>query len=378
MSRAKKEKELFGQDKLILTPEDKRFATPAVVALYRAERLRCGTIVDLCSGAGFQSFAFAQTCKHVIAVEKNPLLSAKAQEHAQKLGITNITFLCGDALSSDIIAQIQKQKPDVVFCDPERSAAEEQRTLSTIQPNILQLLEQYSPLTQKIAIELPPHMQTMELPSGFSAEQEYLSLDGAVNRLTLYFGPLQECAKKVVLLPQKEILCSTNAEYPVISSASSPFSGSLVSTSSSLSSSLLPSYSYLLEPNLTVALAGMIGAAFVSALSLEIFKTLVLAKEIVAVSSGKKTMYLSTKVLNSPFFTVYKIHAHVPYAFDLPGKKKILKELQHLSAGSVVLRYTLDPAKYWEERSFFEKRLSDGTKQYHLFVFDEALVCEKI
>ncbi len=47
MSRAKKEKELFGQDKLVLTPEDKRFATPAVVALYRAERLKCNIIVDL-------------------------------------------------------------------------------------------------------------------------------------------------------------------------------------------------------------------------------------------------------------------------------------------------------------------------------------------
>ncbi|MBI5072683.1 class I SAM-dependent methyltransferase [Candidatus Woesearchaeota archaeon] len=364
MSRAKKEKEVFGEDKLVLTPEDKRFATPAVVALYRAERLRCNTIVDLCSGAGFQSFAFAQTCKHVIAVEKNPVLFAKAQEHAQKLGISNITFLCGDALSADIIAQIQKTNPDIVFCDPERFATEEQRSVSTMQPDIPQLLAQYSALTSKIAIEFPPHIQALELPSGFSAEQEYISLDGAVNRLTLYFGSLMECAKKVVLLPQKEILCSTEAEieieYPTISPTASS-----------------ASYSYLLESNSTVALAGLIGAAFSSALS-DTFETLVSAKEIVSVTSGKKTFYLSTKLLSSPFFTAYRIHAHVVYAFDLIGKKKILKELQHLSCGSVVLRYTLDPAKYWEERSFFEKKLSDGTKQFHLFVFDEALVCEKI
>lgn len=376
MSRAKKEKEVFGEEKLVLTSEEKRFATPKIVALYRAERLRCDTIVDLCSGAGFQSFAFAQTCRQVIAVEKNPILHAKAREHAQKLGITNITFLCGDALCDDIIAQIQKQKPNIVFCDPERSASEEQRTFSTIQPNILQLLQKYSPLTKKITIELPPHMQTIELPPIFSCEQEYLSLDGAVNRLTLYFGPLQECKKKVVLLPEREILCSTNVEYPLISISSSPFSNSLASSSSPFLSPV-PSYLYLLEPNPTIMLAGLVGAAFSSTLA-ENFETLVAAKEIISITSGKKTFYLSTKLFQSNFFTAYKIHAHLPYAFDILGKKKILKELQHLSCANVVLRYTLDPSKYWEERSFFEKRLSNGTKQFHLFVFDEALICEKI
>ncbi|MEK6922092.1 MAG: methyltransferase, partial [Nanoarchaeota archaeon] len=85
MSRVKKEKQLIGEDVLQISPEQKRFASPAVVALYRAERLACDTIVDLCSGFGFQSFAFAKTCKQVIAVEKNPDAVAAARKYAEKL-----------------------------------------------------------------------------------------------------------------------------------------------------------------------------------------------------------------------------------------------------------------------------------------------------
>jgi hypothetical protein len=62
MSRAKQQKKVFGEEQIELSPEDKRFATPKNPALYRAERLACNTIIDLCSGLGFQSFAFAQTC----------------------------------------------------------------------------------------------------------------------------------------------------------------------------------------------------------------------------------------------------------------------------------------------------------------------------
>ena len=369
MSRAKKEKEVFGEAKLSLTPDEKRFATHAAVAVFRAERLRCNKIVDLCSGAGFQSFAFAQTCTHVLAVEKDPLLFAKAQEHAKKLGITNITFLCGDVLAAEIVSHVKTFAPDIVFCDPERFASEEARSLSTIQPNIPELLSVYGSITDKIAVEFPPHIQTLAFPAGFSAEAEYLSLDGALNRLTLYFGSLRTCAKRVVLLPEREVLSSTATELSSISTTTS--SSSTVSSSSA-------SFSYLLEPNPALAVSGLVPAAFASALSSDIFETLIAAKEIVAISQGKKIFYLSTKILNSPFFTVYAIHAHVPYSFDMSGKKALLKELQHLSAARVVLRYTLDPAKYWDERTFFEKRLQGGTKHMHLFVFDEALISEKM
>ena len=367
MSRAKKEKEVFGEAKLSLTPDEKRFATHAAVAVFRAERLRCNKIVDLCSGAGFQSFAFVQTCTHVLAIEKDPLLFAKAQEHAKTLGITNITFLCGDVLAAEIVSHVKTFAPDIVFCDPERFASEEARSLSTIQPNIPKLLSVYGQITDKIAVEFPPYIQTLEFPAGFSAEAEYLSLDGALNRLTLYFGSLRTCVKRVVLLPEKEVLCSTATELSSITTSSS----SVVSSSSA-------SFSYLLEPNPALAVSGLVPAAFASALSSDIFEFLVAAKEIVAISQGKKTFYLSTKILNSPFFTVYAIHAHVPYSFDMLGKKALLKELQHLGVARVVLRYTLDPAKYWDERTFFEKRLQGGTKHMHLFVFDEALICEKM
>jgi len=202
MSRAKKAKHVFGESSLTVSPEQKQFATPEIVALYRAEKLACSVIVDLCSGYGFQAFAFSQFCNTVIAVEKDPEKVSQAKEYAQILGINNIIFLCGNVLDKKIVSKIAEQHVDVVFCDPERLSDEKKRTLETIEPNIEKILELYKPVTEQIAFELPPHIKEIEI----DAEYEYLSVDGAVNRLTLYFGNLKSATKSVVLLPHGERL----------------------------------------------------------------------------------------------------------------------------------------------------------------------------
>src|SRR3989338_6704555 len=239
MSRIKTTKQLIGEDVLAISPENKRFATPEIVARYRAERLACETILDLCSGFGFQSFAFAKTCKHVIAVEKNADAVGLARKYAEKLGIKNITFICGDILSPEVYRKIAllEHAPNVVFCDPERAPAEKERTLETIQPNIKELLDLYGKLTPNIALELPPHISN----TAFDAEYEYLSVDGALNRLTLYFGALKQTEKSVVLLPENKRIVSALSKLLLH-----------IETSSAQISSLKQIFFYLLEPNPTL------------------------------------------------------------------------------------------------------------------------------
>src|SRR3989338_5246767 len=82
---------------LQFTPEDIRWATPEIVAQYRAQRLSCDTIVDLGCGIGFQTFAFATTCKHVYAIEIDKEKIKRAENNATFLGLKNITFIHGDA-----------------------------------------------------------------------------------------------------------------------------------------------------------------------------------------------------------------------------------------------------------------------------------------
>jgi SAM-dependent methyltransferase len=338
MSRAKQQKKVFGEEQIELSPEDKRFATPKNPALYRAERLACNTIIDLCSGLGFQSFAFAQTCKNVIAVEKNPDLVAKARKFAQQLGIKNITFYCGDALSIEISAKMPKA--DIVFCDPERYAQEEHRTLATIQPNIHQLIERYNATTKNIAIEFPPHITGLE----FDAEYEYMSDNGALNRLTLYFGSLKTADKSVILLPEKIRIYAKyeNQDIPRINTTED--------------------YMYILEPNPAVALSGL----FREALDNEPISI----QDIAMIQHQKKILLLSKKKIASPFFSCYAI-------LQRAEKEEIVKKLQAINAGNVIIRYSLDPQQYWKERTCYEKNLH-GDKQIHLFFFDKAVLCEKL
>lgn len=339
MSRAKQLKQVFGEESIEISPEDKRFATPKNATLYRAERLACNTIIDLCSGLGFQSFAFSQTCKNVAAVEKNPELVAKAKKYAHLLGIKNITFYCGDALSIEISAKMPKA--DIVFCDPERYAQEEHRTLATMKPNIHQLIERYSQTTKNIAIEFPPHISGLN----FDAEYEYMSDKGVLNRLTLYFGDLKTADKSVILLPEKMRIYAKYEKQEI---------GTVNSTEE---------FYYILEPNPAVALSGLFREA--------IEYTHESLYDIACIQHQKKIFLLSKKKIFSPFFTCYSILHR-----SAPEKEEVVKKLQAGGAGKVIIRYSLEPEQYWKERTFYEKQLK-GKKAVHLFMFDKAVLCEK-
>src|SRR3989338_8118894 len=197
LSKHSKAKKLHYRD------EDIRWATSEVVAAYRAQRLKCKTIVDIGCGIGFQAFAFAKTCKKVYAIEIDEEKIELAKKNAVVLGWKNIEFIHGDALSEKVLKQLKDV--DIVFCDPERSPEERQRNVATIKPSIPELLKKYRALTENIAIEFPP--QITEIP--FDCEREYLSIDGALNRLTLYFGDLKKCERSAVVLPAGRKLCSS-------------------------------------------------------------------------------------------------------------------------------------------------------------------------
>jgi hypothetical protein len=360
MSRAKRPKRVFGEDVLSVPQDQKRFSTPEIVALYRAEKLACRTIVDLCSGYGFQANAFSQFCKHVIAIELDPKKVKQAKEYARILGIKNITFICGDVLSQKRVLAIAQKDIDVVFCDPERLAAEKERTIATIRPDIKKLLELYNPMTEQIAMEFPPHIKGLE--STFkNAEFEYLAVDGVVNRLTLYFGALKSASKSVVLLPHGDRVA---------------FVGTDVSFSSRVSTA---GYQYILEPMPALLLADLCFEALCYNTDIVQIKKMIAAKDIVQVTQGKKIFFLSKEKIVSPFFTMYYILQRTKYVQGNKTQvKKIVDLLQQEGAEKVVLRYQIDPSQYWIERKKFEKGLENGHKTVHLFLFDMAVLGEKI
>ncbi len=319
--------------KLNFRDEDIRWATPEMVAAYRAERLKCKVIADLGCGIGFQAFAFAKVCKKVYAVELDIEKLKLAEKNALALGLNNIEFIHGDVLDEKVIAKLKDS--EIVFCDPERLPEESKRSVGTIRPSIPKLLKRYSAITKNIAIEFPP--QITEVP--FSCEKEYLSVDGALNRLTLYFNGLQICKSSAVILPGKDRLCSDE-------------NATLKETE------MLGKYLYEADP--AVAKAGLL-AELSEKTGAELYL------------EGKTVFFTGDKEINSPFFkNSFKV-------VDIcrQDEHEIIVALKKHKAGKVILRFSIEPKEYWKTRNKIESQL-EGNKTYALlYLNDRAVVVEK-
>lgn len=320
-------------EKLHYREEDMRWATHELAAEYRAQRLKCKTIVDIGCGIGFQSFAFAKTCKKVYAIEIDQEKIKLAKKNAQILGWKNIEFIYGDALSDKVISQLKKV--DIVFCDPERSPEERQRNVASIKPSIPELLKKYRALTENIAIEFPPQMR--EIP--FDCEKEYLSINGALNRLTLYFGDLKKCERSAAVLPAEEKLCSS--EEATLKEIDK-----------------LGEYLYEVDP--AVAKAGLL-AELSEQSGTELYE------------EGKAVFFTSDKKITGAFFK----HKFKVIDMCAQDEHEILTVLHKHNAGKVILRIPVDPAEYWKIRRKIEAKL-DGSKTYALlYLGNEAVIVEK-
>jgi len=339
MSRAPKQPLIY-QEKLKIPKEFLKFATPKDIANYRAERLKCNVLVEIGAGIGGQTIAFSRKCKKVIAVELNKERAKILNDNLKKLHIKNVEVMNGDALNKSIIQKISKENPEIIFVDTERPE-ESERTLNGIKPPIEKIIESYSGFTSKIAIEIPPFTQDLEKLK-FDFEQEFISLDNQLNRLTLYFNELKNCKKSAIALPSKEKLINSEKEikFQKVSSAKNF------------------KYLYAIDPTVVVSkLVNELAEKFS-------FQTLELNKPVLVSNNEKRSFFL----------TSYKIMRICENRQD-----KILQELKRVGAGKVTLRYNLNPKDYWKVRNFYEKEL-EGKKEVNLFVDEkqrEAIICEK-
>lgn len=321
-------------EKLEYAPEYIRWATPEVVAKYRAERLKCKVIADLGCSIGFQAFAFAKTCKKAYAVEIDERKLDLAKKNAEILGLKNIEFIHGDVLDEKVIHQLKDV--EIIFCDPERLPEESKRSVGTIKPSIPGLLKKYAAVTENIAIEFPP--QITEIP--FDCEREYVSVNGQLNRLTLYFNGLQKCERSAVILPGKEKLCSEE-------------NATLEETED------LGVYLYEADP-------AVVKADLLAELSQKTKAKLYF--------SGKATFFTSDTKIKSTFFkNSFKV-----VDVCAQDEHEIIAALQTHKAGKVILRFSVEPKDYWNVRNRIEAKLT-GDKTYALFYLgDDAIIVEKV
>ncbi len=303
--------------------DDLRWATHELVARHRAERLKCYLLADIGCGIGFQSLEFAKKCGRVLAVEIDERKLENARRNSHSLNIRNIEFIKGDALDGAVISQLKGA--EIIFCDPERLPEEDSRSISSIKPDPALLINACSAITSRIAIELPP--QIREIP--FDCEREYASVDGKLNRLTIYLGPLKACERSAVVLPAGVMIQSRP--------------GAVIKEAEKLSSFLYEADPAVEKAELLSELCEDTGA--------ELYE------------HGKQAFFTSGKKLDSKLFkNRYKVLSECEF-----DEKEIAAELKKITAGKVELRFSVEPKEYWNVRNKYEGPLKGGKKTVSLF-----------
>ena len=326
-----------------------RFATPETVAKYRAARLSCQTIADISCGIGGQTIYFAMRCKHVYAVEIDPVKIEHARKNCEKYGLTNVTFICGDALDPEVIRQIPPV--DIVFSDPARPPEEDVRQTDCLRPEIPAVLEAYASVSQNFAFEAPPQMPPERID--FDCEKEYISLNGALNRLTLYFGKLKKYERVAVSLPDANAIVKAPMELPPLVYTDKPMM-------------------FMYEPDPSV-----IAAELLNELADDMIRST--GSHVRVVDIDKKRTLLTSDLLtmNPMNKNNYIVLCTMPFGSE-ENNLEINGFLKKSNVGKVVLRGNIDPKDYWTIRNKLEDGLT-GTKNVHLYLKGtEAILCELI
>jgi precorrin-6B methylase 2 len=317
----------------IFTEEDLRFCTNRLVAEYRASRLKCGKIVDVGCGIGIQAIGFAKHCGRVIAIDSDWRKLGYAKANAGIAGVDNIEFVQADAL--DALGRVKNA--DIIFWDPERPEAESERTLDSLKPSFTDIVSAAQRITADVAVELPPQMVRSRMKA--DCEFEYISVDGRLNRLVVYFGMLRKCAVSAVALPAGERLehdgCAARARR---------------------SRSFL---SYAYEVDAAVARSGLLDF-FVCGL-----------KDASVVDAGGKSYLTSKVLLKSAFLKAYKVVGQV----DVAGLKDFLVRN---GFGRAVPHGSIDEGGYAELRKRLESGLEGDASAHVFLVAGTAVVAVRI
>ncbi len=354
MPRIKEPKRMYEEERLEYTKEDVRFGTPERVAIYRAERLKCSCLIEIGCSIGFQTFPFAANSGHVIAVEIDKRKIEIAKKNAAVLGIKNIDFVLGDALDKDTIAQIKELlteknlKVNAVFLDPERAESEQERTLDTLKPDIMKFIEIYSKFTKDIAIEFPPYIKKEKLSRLPEHELEYISVDNNLNRLTAYFGKLKKADVSLVILPEGRKIVKASSGKKLVANLTEITTG----------------YNYFYEINPALVVADVLIDA--------LLQSKIDPDEVKLFEHKTKRYLLCNKLLDKELFAAYDILTIIEADDDV-----IKNEIDKQKAGKVILHGNIKENEYFTLKNKFEKGLR-GNKTLHVFIFEKAVICEKI
>lgn len=332
ISRIRAESKFSNVNKIWLDSYSSRYSTPEIVALYRSERLKGYHIADIGSGAGMQSIFMAKNSKVTgIEVEKTryllSLLNSRAYDWEMPVFINN------DFHNEDV----SNLRPSIIFSDPLRPESEKERSIESLVPDPYEIMELYENSTKEFVFDLPPQMKRNKVEFD-SFESEYISVNGSLNRFTVYLGKLRKKNFSAVLLPNM-LRIESDVQEEIRESVRNHYK-----------------YVYSLDP--AVIYAGLEGNVSNKFSLPFLYKD---KRRIILTSDEKKDQFPGETFL----------------VVGESTEEHLLNSLHNLGAGKIIPRYN-PTNEYYVFKSMIESKLS-GDQTFYLFHNDsQILICKKL
>ena len=191
------EKKFRNWNRLWMDLYSSSFSTPEIVGDYRAGRIKQKNVMDVGSGSGMQAISFSKFADRVTGIEINSERYEMSIMNSEVSMRNNIKFVWGDY--SRIIYNIEVGSDTAVFSDPLRIKPGPDGTRNLIPPPEI-IYRALKNKTENFIFDLPPLMKQDQIT--VQGEREYISVEGKLQRLTLYTGENAESETSAVMMPQ--------------------------------------------------------------------------------------------------------------------------------------------------------------------------------
>lgn len=171
--------------------------TPEIIAHYQASRCAGGTVIDCFTGAGGNAIQFAQRCRHVVAIDIDPLKIDYARHNAAIYRVDDqIDFIVGD-----FFVLAPKLKADTVFLSPPWGGPDYAKVATYDMKTMLRphdghtLFSVAKEIASRVVMFLPRNVNFNQLAElslsaspPWSLEVEKIHLNGKLKAVTAYFS----------------------------------------------------------------------------------------------------------------------------------------------------------------------------------------------
>ncbi len=293
------------------------YSTPEIVGKYRSEKLKGNDIIDIGSGSGMQSIMFSFNSNVTgIEKEKSRYLMSNINKNVYN---SNAKFI-----NSDFFELNYNYYNKIIFSDPLRPKTSNERIFSDLIPDPEIIIKKLKNINGYV-FDLPPQMKWDNIK--LNGEKEYISINGNINRLTLYSENISNDNVSAVMLP----------ENLKISGEPENFNYNIEN---------IKNEAYLYLPDISLLYSKLLYKAVNNDFHL-------------IYMDNRRYVFTCNENIKNFFGKKYNI-------LSITDKNNLLNELKKLNADKIFFRFNINPEEYYKMKNNIENLLS-GDKNIFIF-----------